>query len=271
MNRTRFILFLAIIPLTLFLSFSEPLLIMLGQDPQVSKVASHYIIFMIPSFFLFGLFDANRLFLNCMEISSVATTLLVASLPLHMFLCYFFVFILKIGVFGVCIAMTVTDLFLLGSISLYSSKTSLKKVRDAWVLPNRESFKEWREILEIGIPGVLMYMVEWSACEGLILMSGLIGVAELSTMGIILVLIPLLECFSFGMQFTITIYAGNAIGEGAVEKAYTFAKAGFAMVCYSTTLVAIMIILTRKNLILFFTEDPAVRTLYASAMIVLAI
>ena len=167
--------------------------------------------------------------------------------------------------------MTATDLFLLGSISLYSSTTSLKKVRDAWIMPNRESFKEWREILEIGIPGVLMYMTEWSACEGLILMSGLIGVAELSTMGIILVLIPLLECFSVGMQFTITIYAGNAIGEGAVEKAYTFVKAGFVMVCFSTTLVAIMIILTRKNLILFFTEDPAVRTLYASAMIVLAI
>ena len=201
----------------------------------------------------------------------MATTLLVLSLPLHMFFCYFFVFILKIGVFGVCIAMTATDLFLLGSISLYSSTTSLKKVRDAWIMPNRESFKEWREILEIGIPGVLMYMTEWSACEGLILMSGLIGVAELSTMGIILVLIPLLECFSFGMQFTITIYAGNAIGEGAVEKAYTFVKAGFVMVCFSTTLVAIMIILTRKNLILFFTEDPAVRTLYASAMIVLAI
>jgi Na+-driven multidrug efflux pump len=116
-----------------------------------------------------------------------------------------------------------------------------------------------------------MYMTEWMACEGLILMSGLIGVAELSTMGIILVLIPLLECFSFGMQFTITIYVGNSIGEGAVEKAHTFAKAGFAMVCFSTTIVALMIILTRHNLILFFTKDPAVVTLYASAMIILAI
>lgn len=90
-------------------------------------------------------------------------------------------------------------------------------------------------------------------------------------MGIILILLPLLECFSFGMQFTITIYVGNAIGEGAVENAHTFAKAGFAMVCMSTTVVAILIILTRYNLILLITDDPAVVALYASAMTILAI
>lgn len=112
------------------------------------------------------------------------------------------------GWVGVNIGMIITYSFLLASITLYSSYMKNPEVREAFHMPSSESFKGWWPIVELAVPGAFLYMVEWSACEGLILFSGLIGVAEQSTLGILLILMPILMCFTFGMQYAIPIYAG---------------------------------------------------------------
>jgi hypothetical protein len=43
-----------------------------------------------------------------------------------------------------------------------------------------------------------MYFVDWSSFEVLALMSGLVGVVDLSAMSTILVMAPLLTSFAFG-------------------------------------------------------------------------
>ena len=161
---------------------------------------------------MFSLFDANRLFLNAMEVTNVATTILAVGLPFHIGVAYFLVFKLNLGVFGLAFAINITYSTFLTAITLYSCFTKRRTVRDAWFMPSLESFHDWVKIFELGIPGSLMYFVDWSAFEILALMSGLIGVIELSTMGIILVCAPFFESFAFGMQMTVVVFVGNAIG-----------------------------------------------------------
>ena len=221
LNRARFILLMMLIPLTLILSQAESILLLLGQDPEVSQIAAKYIMYMIPSMVMFGLFDANRLFLNCLDETTVATTLVIVALPLHGLLSYYIVYGLGMGWVGVNLAMFITYTFLFVSITLYSSFMKNPDVRKAFHAPNAESFKEWWMIIELAVPGAFLYMVEWVACEGLIIFSGLIGVAEQSTFGIILILMPILMCFTFGMQYAIPIYAGKSLGDGEVKNAYT--------------------------------------------------
>ena len=54
------------IPLAVLLSFSEQILILLGQDPLVAHYAHEYIVPMIPAMFFLGLFDLSRRFLTCL-------------------------------------------------------------------------------------------------------------------------------------------------------------------------------------------------------------
>jgi MATE family multidrug resistance protein len=93
LNRMRVILFVIFIPLCLLLTQCESLLLFLGQDPDVSRVAAEYIIFQLPGLFLFALFDANRLYLNSMEETKQGTAILLFGLPMHALICYYFVHI----------------------------------------------------------------------------------------------------------------------------------------------------------------------------------
>lgn len=92
--------------------------------------------YMIPAMFLFGLFDANRLFLNCLDETTVATTLVIIALPLHGLLSYYMVYSLGMGWVGVNIGMMITYAFLLASITLYSIYMKNPEVREAFVMPS---------------------------------------------------------------------------------------------------------------------------------------
>ena len=125
--------------------------------------------------------------------------------------------------------------------------------------------------MELAVPGAFLYMVEWSACEGLILFSGLIGVAEQSTLGILLILMPILMCFTFGMQYAIPIYAGASLGEGNSKNAYTQARVSFYMVAFATILIGLLAIMFRQPMIKLFTELPDIQNLFAIGIIFLVI
>ena len=55
-------------------------------------------------------------------------------------------------------------------------------------MPDMLALEGWTQILELGLPGMFVYFIDFGSFEMIALMSGLIGVVELSTMGIILIL-----------------------------------------------------------------------------------
>ena len=199
LNRMRIILTLMFIPLSIFLAFARPMLIGLGQDSEVSTIAAKYLFRQLPGMYMFALFDANRLFLNAMEVTQVATIILAVGLPLHALLAYYMIVELNFGVYGLAYAINITYTSFFFAITLYSFFTRNPHVRKAWFAPTRESFKDWGQIIALGVPGSFMYFVDWSSFEILALMSGLVGVVDLSMMGTILVLAPLFTSFAYGI------------------------------------------------------------------------
>lgn len=69
LNRGFFIMSAFYLPLAFFLSFSEQLLIAMGQDVKVARYANEYIIPMIPAMYFLGLFDLMRRYLTCLQYS----------------------------------------------------------------------------------------------------------------------------------------------------------------------------------------------------------
>lgn len=116
------------------------------------------------------------------------------------------------GVLGLAIAIDITYSLLLLMLTSYCVFTSNEKIREAWVMPDMLALEGWTQILELGLPGMFVYFIDFGSFEIIALMSGLIGVVELSTMGIILILCQILTCTAYGMQFTVTVYVGKSIG-----------------------------------------------------------
>lgn len=67
LNKQRFIMVLWFLPLGLLMWFSEPLLLLARQDPEVSRVCSMFLKNSLPGFISLGVFDATRIFLIAIE------------------------------------------------------------------------------------------------------------------------------------------------------------------------------------------------------------
>ena len=173
-NRGRLILTTVYIPLAILLSFSDTLLIWLGQDDLVVHHASNYIVMTLPAVYFYSMFDLTKRFLNCMNVAWVPMTATVIATILHPFWCYLFVIILGMDITGIAIAYTITQSTLIIFVTVYAA--CVPEIADAIHLPDADALKEWRSYLRLGIPVMIMLWAEDSGFHALTLLSGLIGV-----------------------------------------------------------------------------------------------
>ena len=108
LNRARLISTLAFIPIMIILLYSEPILLKLGQDPESSHYAHKYIVATIPGLYFFALFDMQKRFLNCMQLTQVAMIAQITSTLFHVVWCYIFVTVMGFDVEGLGYAMSLT-------------------------------------------------------------------------------------------------------------------------------------------------------------------
>lgn len=74
---------------------------------------------------------------------------------------------------GAALATTLTYFINFFVSTLYVS--FIKELRKAWFLPNRNSFRGLYEYLKLGIPAMIMFLVDWSSLEVMTLIAGYIS------------------------------------------------------------------------------------------------
>jgi len=114
LNRGAFILTLVFIPLAIIPSTrAEQILILMGQDKEVSHLAQGYIWYFMPGLYCLSMFDLLQRFLGAMCITTVPmVSQLIASL-LHAPLCLIFTFKADMGIYGLGLATSITNFNLL--------------------------------------------------------------------------------------------------------------------------------------------------------------
>ena len=73
-----------------------------------------------------------------------------------------------------------------------------REIRVAWFLPNRESFKGFKEYLKIGIPQLLLSSIENSSFEVIVLLSGYLNVESVGANVIVLNICYFVYHFTLG-------------------------------------------------------------------------
>jgi MATE family multidrug resistance protein len=63
LNRGRFVATCFCVPIIFLFTFTDSILIAMGQDPNISKIAQRYCLMMIPGIWAMGMFDCSRKFL----------------------------------------------------------------------------------------------------------------------------------------------------------------------------------------------------------------
>ncbi|KAM3220686.1 hypothetical protein P3L10_019954 [Capsicum annuum] len=172
MQRAMLVLILSSVPLACIWANAGRILVLLGQDPEISAEAGSYERYMIPTIFAYALLQCHIRFLQTqnnvipMMFSAGITTLL------HIFTCWILFFKSGLGKKGAALANAISywiNLLLLAAYVKISP--SCKRT---WTGFSMEAFHDIWKYLKLAIPSAVMLCLELWSFEMMVLLSGLL-------------------------------------------------------------------------------------------------
>ncbi|KAJ3214922.1 hypothetical protein HK099_006610 [Clydaea vesicula] len=204
--------------------FTERLLILTGQEPDIARLSTIYICWLIPGLIPNLFYECIKRYLQCQKIMSGVLFVIILASPLNMFLQWFLVWgPLSLGFIGM-------------------EKYGGFEFKEAFNL------YKIKEFLTLGIPGILMTCAEWWAFEIMYttLASGLISETALAAQSIVFSLLGFTWLLQLGISIACSTKVGNFIG----SKHPNFAK----VTTFSTLILAIFVACFNSSFLLLFKD-----------------
>ncbi|KAK1431005.1 hypothetical protein QVD17_14195 [Tagetes erecta] len=165
--------------ISLFWFFTEPILILLHQDPQISKMAALYIKYLVPGLFAFGIIHNVLRFLQTQSIVYPLVWCSLVPFIVHIGFNYVLVYCTSLGFIGSPLAVSVT--FCISAVMLAAYVAFSSKFKETWRGFSMESFNHVLVGLKLPLPSAAMICLEYWAFEILVLQAGILPNAEITT------------------------------------------------------------------------------------------
>ncbi|KAK7295756.1 hypothetical protein RJT34_18668 [Clitoria ternatea] len=172
-------LILVCLPISLVWIFMDKILLLFGQDPEMSHAAHEYCMCLIPALFGFAILQCLIRYFQtqCMIFPMVFSS--IAVLCLHVPICWGLVFKLGLGHVGAAFAIAISywlNVIWLGIYMKYSSACEKTKIVFSY-----NALHSIPEFCQFAIPSALMFCFEWWSFELLTLLAGLLPNPQLET------------------------------------------------------------------------------------------
>jgi multidrug resistance protein, MATE family len=244
---------LVYIPLAIVLSFSEKILIALGQDALVARYAHDYIIPMIPAMFFLGLFDLSRRFLTCLQYSQAPMVAQVVSAIMHLLICLFYVGPHDAGVQGLGIATLISYFAMYIFTEIYAC--CIRDISKAIFWPNKDTFTGLSEYLSISLPSIVMLVAEGWAFNVMGIFAGLISVTDQASNTILLMFVSVMFMFPMGIQSAAGALIGEQIGANQVQTAKQYFRVMVIVCLFILVSVQVTVYSLKEQIVRAFTAD----------------
>ncbi|KAK4256570.1 hypothetical protein QN277_006276 [Acacia crassicarpa] len=214
MQRAMLVLMTVSIPIAIVWAKTGSILILLGQDPEISAEAGQYAQFLIPCLFAHGLLQCLNRFLQTQNIvfpmmfSSGVTTLL------HILTCYIMVFKSGLGSRGAALANAISYWVNVLILSLYVKFSP--SCAKTWPGFLKEALHGIPTFLRLAIPSAVMVCLEMWSFEMMVLLSGLLPNPKLQTsvLSICLNTASVVWMIPFGLSGAVSTRVSNELGAG---------------------------------------------------------
>eukprot|EP00262_Sarcandra_glabra_P012034 TRINITY_DN3001_c0_g2_i1.p1 TRINITY_DN3001_c0_g2~~TRINITY_DN3001_c0_g2_i1.p1 ORF type:complete len:474 (-),score=44.99 TRINITY_DN3001_c0_g2_i1:406-1827(-) len=199
--------------------YSEPILILLHQDPQISKMAAVFLQSFIPGLFAYGFLQCLLRFL---QTQSVVIPLVICSLVpfvFHICIAYLLVYQTSLGYKGAGLAAAMSLWISFIMLALYVNYS--KKFKYTWEGFSMECFKYVLPNMKLAIPSAVMVCLEYWAFELLVLLAGLMPNSE-NTTSLIAMCVnteAVTYMITYGFSAAVSTRVSNEIGAGNIDRA----------------------------------------------------
>ncbi|KAJ1291012.1 hypothetical protein BS78_02G286600 [Paspalum vaginatum] len=199
--------------------FTEPVLVFLRQDPEVSRAAAAFVRCQIPGLFAFSFVQCLLRYLQTQSVVLPLVVCSVAPFALHVALAHLLVNVLGLGIAGASAAVSAT--FLVSCLMLLAYVLRSEACGETWKGLSADAFKYVLPTVKLATPSAVMVCLEYWAFELLVLIAGLLPNSTVSTSLIAMCVSTeaIAYMITYGFSAAVSTRVSNEIGAGNVERA----------------------------------------------------
>ncbi|XP_005804147.1 multidrug and toxin extrusion protein 1-like isoform X2 [Xiphophorus maculatus] len=256
LQRSVIILLLFCLPCWGLLINAQPVLLCVGQDPEVARIAQLYITAFlpaVPAMFLHNLqvsyLQNQGIILPQLYTAAVAN---VANVATNYLLLYW----LNLGVSGSAAANTLSQIYICSFLFAYIRWKRLHvKTWEGWSV---ESLQEWGSYMKLALPSTLMKCFEWWVYELGGFFAGMLSEDELAAQHAVIMIAFLTYMFPLGLQAATCARVGNALGAGDRARALLTSKVSLCLAATFAVVEGVVLGCSKTVIGFIFTSDQKI-------------
>ncbi|XP_028274917.1 multidrug and toxin extrusion protein 1-like [Parambassis ranga] len=264
LQRGIIILLLFCLPCWGLLINAQAILLCLGQDLEVTRVAQLYITAFIPA--------VPAIFLHHLQVSYLQNqgiilpqmyTAAVANIA-NVVTNYIFLHWLDLGVGGSAAANSLSQIYICAFLFAYIRWKKLHVT--TWGGWSVESLQEWGSYMKLAIPSTLMKCFEWWVYEFGGFFAGMLSEDELAAQHAVIMVAFITYMFPLGIQAAACARVGNALGAGDSARAILSSKVSLALAGSFAVVEGLVLGSTKTVIGYIFTSDEKIIGLVSRLM-----
>uniref|UniRef100_A0A7I3ZYA6 Protein DETOXIFICATION n=2 Tax=Physcomitrium patens TaxID=3218 RepID=A0A7I3ZYA6_PHYPA len=266
LQRTVLILLAACLPIGMLWTNLGPIMLFLGQDPAITAVASVYCWYSLPDLVANCLLQPLRNYYRCQGFQSPMMYCAALGVVLHIPLSIVFTFVFRLGVPGVAIAASMTNINVVILMLLYVKFSGAFKKTWGGVSP--ACVREWWPVLSLALPSCLQICLEWWWYEIMTILAGYLPNPQVAVAAtaILIQTTALMYTIPMSLGSAVSTRVGNELGANRPERARNASLVSLGVAFLVAIVSVIWTTVFRKQWGTLYTVDASVLALTAAAL-----
>ncbi|KFO57188.1 Multidrug and toxin extrusion protein 1, partial [Corvus brachyrhynchos] len=264
LQRATIIILLCCFPCCAILINIEQLMLLMRQDPEVSRLTQQYVNAFLPALPVVFLYNLETRYLQNQMIMWPLVLSGVIGNMVNVAANYVLLYVFHLGITGSAWANTIAQYS--QTIFLFLYIIGRKLHVNTWGGWSRECLLEWDSFTSLAIPSMLMMCIEWWTYEIGSFLIGLLSVIELSVQSIIYEVSVVAFMIPLGLGTAASVQVGNALGAGDAKAAKRSSTTSLICTGVFCVIVGAILASTRNVLGYIFTKDKEIIDLVAWVM-----
>uniref|UniRef100_A0A0E0D2Y3 Protein DETOXIFICATION n=1 Tax=Oryza meridionalis TaxID=40149 RepID=A0A0E0D2Y3_9ORYZ len=258
MQRSTVLLMATGVPLAVIYAFSRPILVLLGESPEIASAAAVFVYGLVPQIFAYAANFPIQKFLQAQSIVAPSAYISAATLVLHLVVGWLVVYRLGMGLLGASLVLSLSWWVIVAAQFVYIAAS--KRCRRTWTGFSWMAFSGLPEFLKLSTASAVMLCLETWYFQILILLAGLLDDPQLAldSLTVCMTLAGWVMMISIGFNAAASVRVGNELGAGHPRAAAFSVVVVTAVSFVITVVMAVVFLIFRDYISYIFTEGETV-------------